>query len=325
MSFECKLSTGSISDTIAGVSVSGVNGYVKLIAVAVNTPFAGALIDFDQIQIDIKLHRKGTQETIYQGAMGPVIKASEFLNSIFPMVQDTSDITIITSAAAAVKEIAIKPWRIDFGGPINLGQGDKIEFSVSNANSSVLDATQVDTSSSLFVMEFQRVIGVEWFVPKIRTQVVQVNSDSFSKTIGDNVTKLLFINSDKSSVLISSEVLTAVTLSSDKYQEIWDYPRLLAERNEMFETEASSTARAQCFLLFEDRVDLDNTQISASMLSANVNANKNWFVWYTGEFKQDVTERAIQRVENHNVKNARKAMPQGIKGGGNQAPRGLKR
>ncbi|MDN4163964.1 hypothetical protein QWY31_00545 [Cytophagales bacterium LB-30] len=288
-----KLSSG----TVAGFSV-----VAFLEQTAVNTPFAADQLDLSELNLKCVLKRNGVQETLFQDIAVPLVAISNYDRSGFVhLASDTVHYKTILAHGIATKAQAIVPFVIDLGGVLNLKGGDELIFMVQPKNG--VFAAAINSSTSFFEFDVIRGIGVESYIPYIKTESITAGKGQDTFSIGDNVKQIMFVNADKTGVLDADQVIQNFDLSSDKLSFSDTYRQLQAKRDASFATKEQSDARRQTFLLFEDEQDIDQVNIELQFVGANVNTSKNWIVYRSFRTNAEKVIYAAQKQAEHAQEN----------------------
>jgi len=293
-------------------NISGMTLVAKLTHTTANTPFSGQPILWDQVNVSMTLKRAGQTIDIFNDAVLPLAADSGFFSGAFEEVVSTGTVALpkLVAAASGVKEVLIMTAKIRLHDVINLTQGDELVCEVSVTSSAA--GTGVDTTVSEILWDIEEGIGNGISIPFIKCETIRANEVNTPVAIGDGVVQATFINNDKSGILTASQVIQSVHVMSDKLSRIDTNDELLAKRDAMFVSQAESAKRNQCFVLVSVPLEkmtpadvrLNRTSLRLQLVSANVNAGKNWVV--TRGYINDMTtaQRAVERNKVHQTENA---------------------
>ncbi len=286
----------------SNVSISGISLDSFIQHTTANTAFvAGDGFDYNNIDVNIQLHRNGRKHEIFHDNVLPALLASNFHKSTFQYLYNKSGNpvgTVTLAAASGVDETAIVPAKLDFGGVVNLKGSDKITVEV-RVGDSVL--TNADSSTSYITIDYIPGVGLEWETPVIKVVTVDDSQKKQTHSFGMNVTELTFINLDKTSNLVADQVIDNIDLDSDRLSLDLTDKELHAIRDTEFQAKGVGQERCQCFSLL--RGEVDECQIVVDYDTANLNGSKNF--WVARSFVHDPI--AIKRSEKSYAKHSRYA------------------
>ena len=238
------------------------------------TAFSAALIDLEDVTIDIELERNGQIHKVYKGIALPLLMASTYQSAAFEQIV-SGTVLVDLAQDTGVKEIASQLFDIDFGGILNLDGDDKLTIEVSVDSAAA--GTGVDTAASDITIEVIEGIGYEVGTPQIIVKNIPASVSDETYSLGDDVQAIYFINTDKTNNLSANRVLSRLTLDSDKVKVKQDVDGLVSDRLEMFPTITAANLRNNSFPIHLG-TELDSCSIDLTFTAANVTASKNFLV-----------------------------------------------
>lgn len=268
-----------------------------LTAAVTNTPIAAGSFDPSKIQVKVYLKRGRHQIQICNDNLKVLATDSALGNALIgfvaPGVNSTSIVTV--AAAVGVDEQQMLPFKVDFGGVIDLQGGDELELTVTSQGNEY-DAT-IDSTVSFVNFDFLDSCGVEKGIPVITC--ISVNTGDSNNTFdgGNGVTRIAFINLDKTDRLAASQVLQNVAISSDKLNLSLQYNSLQT----YFAGISDGFDYADCgqsMVLYDAKRRskyLNQTTVTASFTPANVNAGQCYMVVRSKKFLPDSERRFAER------------------------------
>lgn len=254
------------------------------------TAFSAALIDLENVTIDVELERNGQLHKVYKGIALPLLMASTYQTASFEQIV-SGTVLVELAQDTGVKEIASQLFDIDFGGILNLDGDDKLTIEV--AVDSAAAGTGVDTSASDITIEVIEGIGYEIGTPQIIVKNIPASVSDETYSLGDDVQAIYFINTDKTNNLSANRVLSRLTLDSDKVKIKQDIDGLVSDRLELFPTITAANLRNNSFPIHMG-AELDSCSVDLTFTAANVTASKNFLV----VVKSLATFETVSKVQN---------------------------
>jgi hypothetical protein len=255
--------------------------------------------------IDVKcmLKRSGEDHVLFHENLQLLAQESMFMKGFKHALQKT----VIVLNATVGSRLDLLPLIVDLGAPLNLKGDDKLRLEVTTKAGWMGD---YDSSQSSIEIEDREAIGVETFIPFIKSRALQatISRDQFS--LGHNVTSIAFINTEASRDNTDAQrVWDSVIINTDKVN--WDdnRARILGRRASMFEDVAVAGDRKENFK-YVPNVELDNVQITIQLNGANVAATKNYIVYRTFKITSEGLNRAQATQAKHDKKNTQKVVDQ---------------
>lgn len=281
------------------VSIKGLSLPIYIKHASTNTAFASGMWDPTLATIQINLLRNGVKTPIANDTLSNLIALTGYSKPVFEYLKDTSKNIQTVAAAVGVKAEGYMPLIMDFGSVINLKGSDELIVDIT-INSGFFSATLADTTGTVNYMQLDYIpgVGLEYFTPVFRQEVIQTNQTNPSFDLGDNVTRIVLYNVDKTDTLTASQVATQVNISSNKLSSNDTVQELYTKKRDLFVNDADAAIRKQSYML-HDGSDLDNVRIDLTLTGANVNASKN-FVLYRSFFTSiGQIKSAKQRAAKH--------------------------
>jgi hypothetical protein len=276
--------TSISSQTINGFSVKA---FLNANAFANgDTQYGSSRLDFSKVAIKAVLNRNGQEHILFQDNL-KIIGLASNLNKRGQLAfyQDHDHYTKLGDGKSLVS------FNIELGGCIRLSGDDYIYLEVSNQDGVFNDAY---LTNSFIEVKALKAVGYELYIPSIRSQPIQANESSNVYSIGDNVIRAVILNYDQPDLL--NPVIANLNFASDRYNEGLTFADLVLLKEASFpklpvnlSTDPATIFESdQSFTLIDMGKDKFNQVIfSLQFNSANVNASKNYVVWWS--FKTDWT------------------------------------
>lgn len=275
------LNGGNDSKTYRGRKYGG----IRVTAYCVHDSVATTLDSDDfvpaNLSLQCKLQRNGGNHQICNGNGDALLSAGSFINSQWQFFQPgfstNTGYKILLAQAGAVKEIGLVSVDIPFGGVLDLTKGGEIILGA-QASAGVFSA-ELNLNTSQITVDLIEVEGIETGLPQIITQVVSPNEVQPMFSAGDGVRSVFFMNRDKTGILNADAVISAVNVDTDSKSASWNYNQLIAERSkDFYATEDDKRCQSFCLLPFSAGKLYFGVNIKPTLVTANVNASKNYFV-----------------------------------------------
>jgi hypothetical protein len=233
------------------------------------------------ISIQANMNRGMENHQIMSGNGDALLSAGSFVNSQWQFFQPgfstNTGYKVLVAAGVGINEIGLVSVDIPFGGVLDLTKGGEIVLKGQSA-AGVFSA-ECNLNTSQITMDLIEVEGIESGLPQIINQVVSPNEVSPSFSAGDGVRACFFINRDKTGILTADQVISNINVDTDSKSASWNYNQLIAERSKDFNsTEDDKRCQSFCLLPFATGKVYFGVQIRPTLVSANVNASKNYFV-----------------------------------------------
>ena len=285
--------------TVRGLSVRLVGVHATAATATANTDF-----DLSKVRIKATLERGKAQYVLCNERLDILAMDSAFDTADFDFVAVGSTTRIIFLAqTAGVKEVAMIPAEVDFGGHINLRKDDEITVEV--FPSAGVFGANLDQTNSRVEVDWKESVGIEQYVPLIRTQFLKPAESDVELSLGDNVATCRIINTDKTAVLEAQAVIDNVSVSTDRFSMTTDYRDLMQKRIKLYPNVVDAQKRLQSFELLEGS-DFDNVNIKLKTIAGNVAASKTCIVYRTLYVDRTIAELADVTQRGHAVKRMRK-------------------
>lgn len=277
---------------IAGQSIKG----IQFDAFVQKTASGGsAYCDLGAVDVSCVLYQGGKETTIFSGSLKPLAMASTFLTSSWPYANGTASIVLSTGATAT----SLQPVSIDFGGVINLKEGDKMTVEA-RVNTGFVGTNQNASTSNLTVSALEG-IGLQWVTPKIQYQTIGQGESNFRQNIGDNCTSIHYVNTDTTSDVTSAQPISNLRLFSDRYNVNDSNSQLLSKKYLQFNG-AYLVARFNNYQILTQEVD--DCRLELDLVPANVSTGQNYIVWRTFE----TSEKQVTKAKKSRSKHVAKAL-----------------
>lgn len=295
---------------VKGKNVIGIMLYSYMQASAVNVmPSSTSDQDLDNLNIVVKLNRKGLSYQIVNGKAIPYILHTTINTEQYGFAHPVSaGFFPVVTQDVAVKGVLSRPFQIFLPGIINLDGDDVLTIEV-QANNGVF-AGNTDTTASYFYFDIIEGIGIETQIPTLQMDSVQGAQSQYVRYIGDNVSRITFINLDKAlttNLLASDDIVTAATFNSS----LLDYVDTNIEswtktlNNNPYSGFYSNVSFGKSRALFGSNVPTQNASLTLTLNSANVVAGKNYVVWSQFIADKATALKAAAMSERFAAKNAK--------------------
>jgi hypothetical protein len=282
----------SPTDKVTNKTIRGVKFTANLIHATLNTDFVAGDLDYSKIMLKVTLIRHGHAKIIGQDNLRTLCAGTNYFNPIFLSAKDFMQGLIPTATkgvgayAQATSEIVF-----DFGGPINVFEGDVLHAEVQCPLAAIV-AANVNANTSAIQMDWVYGVGHEFATPRVKTYQLQAAEQNQNVTMGNDVVEVVLLNFDKSNALLTTAVLVSATLKNDRYNPTFQYEQLLGRKHQTFPTHAEAVLRYQSFCLYDnDRYDLDGCELHLQMNGAQVAASQNVVVYRSWDFTDVPFER----------------------------------
>lgn len=230
------------------------------------------------IYVKAVLERGRKEFVLFQDSLRVLHQATNIMNGSFNLqkVGASTGMIVLLAAVTLVKEIGLWGYSIDFGSAINLSGEDKLRVTVTVNSTSI--ASDIDSSVSYLDVDTIEAPGdYEFATPYINTYAITANESRIQRSLGDNVTDVIWLNTDKSDQLSASGIISNSSISS-KFANISDvYIELLSKQLKYYSALSEAVDRYQSMILYHGN-PLDQVAIDMQLVSGNVNASKNWLV-----------------------------------------------
>lgn len=290
--------------SVSGVTISGrFNGTTN------NQNDAAALINLGLVIVTV-FAKIGGQDLgiIVQGRLDILSLFSNFQNSSFEFAKPTAQAAslVLLAPGSGNPGSWSQEYKVDFGQVINLANDDELRVEI-NFQPGALGA-DINSSTSYLEFDFIDDVGVGKLLPSITVNAIEGGQSQFPLSCGDFVSDIFFINLDKQDILLASAPIISFNMQSKEYSVNKDYLRMVAERNTLFETIATSSSRWQCFPLFANRMranphPVSNCSILLQLTPANITSAQNYIVVRRFNVNNSVIANANRLEANHAAKN----------------------
>lgn len=302
------------SDTIQQRSISGVSFKFQVVHNAVNTAFAGLVLDFSKMTVRGILKRDGQTITIFADTLKALAIESSFFtaqieSALAAQISGTQGLQQIQVQTAGLVNIVAINVAIDFRSTLNISGDDSFEFFL-DFNNAAAQAVTVNTSTTLCEADVIESVGLEYFVPIISTLTIEPGQARVSKSLGGQVTDVCIINQDilNTSIFAFGSPIQQAIFSSDKMDFSDDLIELAAKRDMQFDNRAQANQRFACFYPVRGQsVGLDNVVLDLILNSTAVTAGNNVIVYRSMLVNPKWYERAVLKANDHRIANFRKA------------------
>lgn len=237
------------------------------------------------ISIQANMTRGTENHQIMSGNGDCLLSAGAFVSSQWQFFQPgfstNTGYKILVASGVGINEIGLVSVDIPFGGVLDLTKGG--EITLKGQGAAGVFSSECNLNTSQITMDLIEVEGIETGLPQIINQVVSPNEVSPSFSAGDGIRSVFFINRDKTGILSADQVISNINVDTDSKSASWNYNQLIAERSkDFYSTEDDKRCQSFCLLPFNSNKMYMGVQIRPTLVSANVNASKNYFVaWKT--------------------------------------------
>lgn len=265
-----------------------------------NTAFAAPLLDAKEVTVKATLFRNKKRHILFNGTLAPLLMAGNFNNAGFDVVLDEATNIVTLATDTSVKEEAIQPIQLKFGGVLNLDGSDELHIELNSTTSAA--GTGVDTSTSYIDFNYNEAIGYEIGIPYLDAHSVSNNKERVQLSLGSGVSYVHFINFDKTTNLAADEVIRTLNMSSDRLNIFDDKKELDVKRLSQFQSLTLSNARNNCYQLHGGEGAADNVDLDLLLNSANVVSSNNYVVVQRMDILAENIEKVSRTMQKHQVR-----------------------
>lgn len=240
-------------------------------------------VDFTKSYLKVILHRGGEQYVLIQDNLKVLGLATNLTQaSVRAFYQDHTYVTSLNLMAAGVFGEGLLSFDIDLKGTLDL-RGDDLLVCELNIQSGFFSAN-VDANNAHLEFKERVSTGIERYVPKISSFIVQAGEMRRTFNIGNNVTSVILLNFDKSASW--DPVIQNVVLASKQIDDTFSFRDLLTNKvNNLpimpFQPADPGNENSyefdQSYTLLENE-DLDQVSLDIQYNPQNVTGNKNFIV-----------------------------------------------
>lgn len=276
--------------TIKGRSVSGLSFPFYLIHTTNNTAFDDDLVTQKAINLRAVLRQNGVETVLFSDNLRNLVFISSFGKDAFRQFDGTqlAYSKIQLAHGASNKAITLFPQFIDFFGIINLQGDDEIEVSYSFNGTEFDD--KVDASASYAMIDALDAVGVQEYIPQIKSSYLRPDESEHQFNIGNFVPYILFANYDLKSYLAADGVVSQLTLNSDKFKRSDNRYEIMTKQR-MGDYLSSDVDPFNSFSIYAGK-PLMNAQVNLQTTAANVNADSNYLIWVHATTSKELLQRA---------------------------------
>jgi len=259
--------------------------------------------DFSKSTIRVILYRGGKPHVIMQNNL----KILGLASSIDSLNQSAFASTLPVGMVLGANQSALLSFFIPFGGHINLRNDDEIYIEVENSAGLFTDNNLL--AASYLEVKPKKSVGIEHYVPKINTFVIQANESSNQYMIGDNLIRLVVLNYDKPD--FKNAVISTLTFSTDRLDEVWNFADLVANKLSRYGRQliplgnndlAVDMQEDQSFVITDFGQEFDAVNLDINFNAANVTASSNYIVAWTYDTSMEIIQKAVETQKKHDSK-----------------------
>lgn len=265
-----------------------------------------AMPDLTKVQMKCILRRNSKEYVIFNDTLAVLALESMFFNGI-EQLMSPGYMSIVTTGAVSIYAQNII---IDLKTPINLQGRDELTLEVSVTPSWLTFAGAIAQANACTIeMVWRDAIGIETFIPMIRSKYIQAGITKVDESIGDDITSLAFINTSGLTygyyITDANAIIQQLTLTTDRYSINDTVDRMVGRRAAQFEQYGVSNNRGFNFVIIPDG-ECDQVKLSMLLNSANVLVSQNALVWRTYAIDGHTINRAANMAEKHDRRNTAK-------------------
>lgn len=232
---------------------------------------ASVATDLTQLQLKATLKRGGNEVVLFNTTAKNILIMSLIFSPLYYYIFYNSQAQTLVAGPTKI----LQPYRIDFGGPINLTQNDEliIEWQL---NSSFFSATNLSLSASYIEMDECETTDIEYITPVLDVKVIEGSQQNPTYSLGDNVLSIILANYDKTDILEASAVVNSIKLSSNQMGKNDNYRELLCKLFSYYPDLTQAALRVQNFALYAGSDELDGVSLDLNLNTSNVTSSKNF-------------------------------------------------
>ncbi len=279
------------------------------VRVGYSTTSGLTLPDLASVQMKCILRRNGREHIIFADNLQVLALESMFFTSI-ECLQHPGYLSLMSGSISSLPYTYGQHLLIDLKSPINLQGDDTLSLEVAVTSAWLPSPAMLSfASGSTIEMVWREAIGVETFIPVIRSKYIQAGISKVDEAIGDDITSLAFINTQGASpgsfLTDATAIIQQMTITSDRYNINDTLDRMIARRRAQFETQGISDLHGFSFVLIPEG-ECDQVKVSLQMNALNVLVSKNVLVWRTYIVDKTTVARSARMHEKHDRRNTNK-------------------
>jgi hypothetical protein len=278
-------------------SLSGFSMPLSITHASTNTAFASGIWVPNLFTVRATLKRWGKETILFSDNLENVLTTTEIFNPVYEYLKDTSKNITTLAAGVGVYATGIIPLELNFGSVINLMGDDELVVEVT-ANPGAFSTTLANQNSSFMTLDKKDAIGIEYFTPKVRSEVIPTSAANYGSDLGDNVTRVVLLQLDKTTRLTADQVATSFNFVSDRKNSIDTVAEVYARNNALYADAADAAVRLQTLVL-HDGAEVDRCRVDFTFNGANVTASKNFIGSISFETSQMLLARAYGLSDKH--------------------------
>lgn len=292
----------SKTDVYKNVSIKGLSACFHINGVTNNVGATGNPLTLVQMQVSVNLIRNKVNVPIFNGNLRDLVAGTNYGKQGFKAF--ATDIMTFAKpvlvAGVSNKEQFVVPFTIPFDAVINLKGDDRLEymlaFTTGSGNTTYVDAT------SFVTIDCIQGVGLEYGTPRFSVDPIAVSSSSYSNTLNENASRIVYLNFDKLSYLSANSTLTNINLNSDKFASNLNTDQITALNQSNGGLLTTNYEPFQSTEIYSG-LALSNVQLSCVFNSSNITANQNViFVKYYDTSKW-LLDRANMASAKHDIEN----------------------
>ena len=258
-----------------------------------NGTLANVLLEY--INVKAVLRRGGKEYVLFNENLQLLAQESMFFQGYDHALQKTA-----ISISATQKML---PLMVDLGSPVNLKGMDELTMEVTSKTGWYAD---FDASQSSLEVEDREAIGIEAYIPFIKTFSISATHSRVKESLGDNVTSITLLNTEPARTNSDADcVFQGMIITSDKYSASDNRGRLLSRRASQFTNSSDAILRKESFRYIPN-LELHDVEITLELNGGNVAATKNYIVYRSYVVTQEGLSRAQSLANKHANENQSK-------------------
>jgi hypothetical protein len=264
-------------------------------------------VDFSKSSIQVILTRDGRPHVIMQQNL----KILGLASTLLTLNQSSFATTVSIGQQLVAGQTGMVNFNIPLGGVIDLKNDDEIYIEVQNSAGLFLNPV-LEPASYLEIKPI-KCYGIEKFIPRILTKVIQAGESSNQYMLGDNLIRLAILNFDKTD--FQNNVLQNVVFSSDRLDDAYTYQDLIANKISSFGVQlmpgsandlSAVMQEDQSFLITDFHHEYDNVTLDIQFNAGNVTASNNYIVAWNYDTDWTIINAAQKKEAQYAASTAKK-------------------
>lgn len=185
---------------------------------------------------------------------------------------------------------------VNWQSHINVKNGDVLQTYVNVVKGAY--GASLDANACICEVRTSPSIGIEKFIPYIKTYSIRGSQANDLIQMGNNVTRvaLLAMSNDVSNL---PKAFTDVSLTSDRLDKSFNANQLILEHSKSIEAPENSNAETIDTYLIHEDIELDQAKLNLKMNPQFIKENTNYVVYSTFDTSIEILQKAREMQEKH--------------------------